>query len=149
MTELTVNEYAAQERVDERTVRRWIAKGAVRLVDGRVVGAPQSYSARDGLVYSWFSGVYFVQCDRFVKIGYAHDVRVRLKALQTASPFPLKPLGFMACPSEDLAKIEEADLHRRFAAYRLEHRTEWFHLSPEITQFIEGLMSWPAPKGSY
>jgi excisionase family DNA binding protein len=27
--ELTVKEYAAIERVDERTVRRWIAKGAV------------------------------------------------------------------------------------------------------------------------
>lgn len=29
MGEYTVKEYAAQERVDERTVRRWIAKGAV------------------------------------------------------------------------------------------------------------------------
>ena len=27
--ELTVKEFAALERVDERTVRRWIAKGAV------------------------------------------------------------------------------------------------------------------------
>lgn len=27
--EMTVKEMAAQERVDERTVRRWIAKGAV------------------------------------------------------------------------------------------------------------------------
>lgn len=29
MTELTVKEFARVERVDERTVRRWIAKGAV------------------------------------------------------------------------------------------------------------------------
>lgn len=29
MNELTVKEFAAQERVDERTVRRWIVKGAV------------------------------------------------------------------------------------------------------------------------
>lgn len=27
--EMTVKEYAARERVDERTVRRWIEKGAV------------------------------------------------------------------------------------------------------------------------
>jgi excisionase family DNA binding protein len=27
--ELTVKEFAAIERVDERTVRRWIAKGAI------------------------------------------------------------------------------------------------------------------------
>lgn len=27
--ELTIKEYAQAERVDERTVRRWIAKGAV------------------------------------------------------------------------------------------------------------------------
>lgn len=31
MSELTVKEYAAQERVDERTVRRWITKGAVKV----------------------------------------------------------------------------------------------------------------------
>jgi predicted site-specific integrase-resolvase len=31
MTELTVKEYAAKERVDERTVRRWITKGAVKV----------------------------------------------------------------------------------------------------------------------
>lgn len=29
MTELTVKEFAAVERVDERTVRRWMVKGAV------------------------------------------------------------------------------------------------------------------------
>ena len=29
MRELTVKELAAKERVDERTVRRWIEKGAV------------------------------------------------------------------------------------------------------------------------
>jgi len=31
MKELTVKEYAAVERVDEATVRRWIAKGAVEV----------------------------------------------------------------------------------------------------------------------
>jgi excisionase family DNA binding protein len=31
MTELTVKEYAAVERVAERTVRRWIEKGAVEV----------------------------------------------------------------------------------------------------------------------
>lgn len=29
--ELTVKEFAAKERVDERTVRRWIVKGAVQV----------------------------------------------------------------------------------------------------------------------
>lgn len=39
MNELTIKEYAQAERVDERTVRRWIAKGAVcvrRTPGGRV-----------------------------------------------------------------------------------------------------------------
>jgi excisionase family DNA binding protein len=31
MSELTVKEFAAVERVDERTVRRWISKGAVEV----------------------------------------------------------------------------------------------------------------------
>lgn len=29
MRELTVKQYAAREQVDERTVRRWIEKGAI------------------------------------------------------------------------------------------------------------------------
>jgi len=29
--DLTIKEYAARERVDERTVRRWIDKGAVQI----------------------------------------------------------------------------------------------------------------------
>lgn len=43
--EFTVKEYAHRERVDERTVRRWVAKGAVvyrktpgggvRIIEGR------------------------------------------------------------------------------------------------------------------
>lgn len=39
MRELTVKEYAARERVNERTVRNWIAKGAIdirRTPGGRV-----------------------------------------------------------------------------------------------------------------
>jgi predicted site-specific integrase-resolvase len=31
MMDLTIKEYAAKERVDERTVRRWIEKGAVKV----------------------------------------------------------------------------------------------------------------------
>lgn len=31
MADQTVKEYAARERVDERTVRRWIQKGAVEV----------------------------------------------------------------------------------------------------------------------
>ncbi len=49
--ELTVKEFAAQERVDERTVRRWIDKGAVdvRRTPGggiRIVDRRESWAAQ-------------------------------------------------------------------------------------------------------
>lgn len=47
--ELTVKEFAAKERVDERTVRRWITKGAVdvrRTPGGRVRVLDQAGQSR-------------------------------------------------------------------------------------------------------
>jgi excisionase family DNA binding protein len=46
--ELTVKEYAQSERVDERTVRRWIAKGAipVRRTPGGGIRIRAAHSAR-------------------------------------------------------------------------------------------------------
>jgi hypothetical protein len=60
-----------------------------------------------------YSGIYFVQCGPYIKIGVGRDVRSRVQALQCASPF---------------------DLHTKFAAHR--HKGEWFHNVPELRHYI-------------
>lgn len=95
----------------------------------------QEQSARVALVCGVpvhpLPGVYFVTFDReFVKIGFATDITARMRALQTAMPQPLHLM--LALPG---TLKDERDLHRRFAADRVQG--EWFRLSPEIEAFIE------------
>lgn len=73
--------------------------------------------------------VYFAQTtdNRFVKIGYAADVKKRLEGLQTGTPEPLKLLA--AIPGDHA--LERA-LHQRFAYLR--HYREWFRTDPAIAQ---------------
>lgn len=73
--------------------------------------------------------IYFAQThdNRFVKIGYAADVKKRMDALQTASPVGLKLLAAM--PGDH--RVERA-LHERFGWLR--ERREWFRAHPEIAR---------------
>lgn len=76
--------------------------------------------------------VYFVGAEEVcrVKIGFSfHDPDERFKPLETGSPVKLSKLGLMRGEFR-----REAELHRRFAKYRA--RLEWFHLVPEISDFI-------------
>ncbi len=75
--------------------------------------------------------IYFMQADTLVKIGTAVDVGKRKQLLQTGCPFRIVVLGVMPGGQWD-----EKHLHGRFAAYRV--RGEWFNLSQEICDFIEG-----------
>lgn len=147
-TELTVKEYAAVERVKVGTVKGWISNGFVSTTtDGLVVVPPPSITVADrrGYGWTWFSGVYFILCDGFVKIGYAQDVRLRLRALCVSNPKPLQPLGFIECGSSKEAKSIECSLHQRFDAIRERH--EWFRAERDLLAWIKSNASlWPAPK---
>jgi Meiotically Up-regulated Gene 113 (MUG113) protein len=68
--------------------------------------------------------LYFIQCgdDGPIKIGVSHDPSARLRALQTASPYPLTLL-WVHGPLEDAPGLE-LRLHKRHAAIRLQG--EWF-----------------------
>ena len=68
--------------------------------------------------------IYFAGCAGFVKIGVTNNVRGRLSALRTGSPFPIGLLGLIEGSTKD-----EADLHRLFKSKRV--RGEWFALSED------------------
>ena len=77
--------------------------------------------------------VYFVASgENAVKIGVTDDVLSRMKALQTASPLPLKLLAVMPDDQET-----EYDLHRAFAALRISG--EWFRFEGPLKRLVEGV----------
>lgn len=86
--------------------------------------APQNADVR-GVVYFISIGDPSV-----VKIGFTTNMETRLRSLRTASPAePHIHVTFEAGP------LDESDLHRRFAADRINR--EWFRFSAEIAAFIE------------
>lgn len=80
--------------------------------------------------YRKFDGVYFLMCDRFIKIGYAGDIRARRNSLQSGNPFEIRLIAIQP-GSEDTEK----ELHEKFASHRFNF--EWFHAVPEILSYID------------
>jgi hypothetical protein len=77
-------------------------------------------------------GVYFVLAGDRIKIGKAARVGQRLRELQTGSP---QKLVLVAVAPGGLA--EEAELHERFAAHRIQG--EWFYLCPAVAEYAAKL----------
>lgn len=75
--------------------------------------------------------IYFVTDGEAVKIGFASDLKSRLRILQVSHHIPLFLLGAIAGTRDD-----EAVLHARFDHLRL--KGEWFRPAPELTQAIDG-----------
>ena len=73
--------------------------------------------------------IYFVQTDdnRYIKIGYANDVKKRVDNLRTSSPHALKLLASMP---GDLPL--EKQIHARFTYLRVNR--EWFATDQEIVK---------------
>jgi hypothetical protein len=65
-----------------------------------------------------------------LKIGYAKDVRNRVKDVQTSNK---RPVQLAACLPG--GKPHEGDLHRRFASLRI--RGEWFHRTDHLESFVD------------
>lgn len=76
--------------------------------------------------------VYFIQCGRFIKIGYATCVPGRQRGLQVGNPVPLKVIGVFRAHF-----TTEGVLHRLLHKQR--HRGEWFRLTPAIADLIKDL----------
>lgn len=81
-----------------------------------------------------FGEVYFLICERYVKIGYAaHSAVERLKSIRTCNPMPLRIAGVIPGP----IALETA-LHEIFDDFR--HSGEWFHLHPRVEETFVLLM---------
>jgi hypothetical protein len=75
--------------------------------------------------------VYFIAIHDYVKIGMASDVSSRFRDIKTASPYPVRLLGYMDTHND---KVVEKEIQNRFAT--LHHRGEWYHLTPELLEYI-------------
>jgi hypothetical protein len=84
---------------------------------------------RDWIENPRMSVVYFVRNGDQVKIGTTVNVPARMRALTLD---PRNVLG-----TEPGSQRREAELHRRFAKYRI--RSEWFHAAPEILDYASSL----------
>lgn len=70
---------------------------------------------------------------RWVKIGYAQDLKTRCSTLQSSVPFPLERLAHWVCRTRDEAIVLERLLHDRVTSKRI--RGEWFNLT--ISEVVE------------
>lgn len=75
--------------------------------------------------------VYFIRCERFIKIGITNNLEKRMAALQGSNPFPLKLLHWMRYYSS----LEEM-LFQEFDDFRVRPNNEWFRDSDKIREFI-------------
>lgn len=78
--------------------------------------------------------VYVVQCQEYVKIGLADNVKLRVSGLQTGSPYKLKLLASWPC---DDAPNTEKELHKLFSRFHM--RGEWFKLPDDILAVVVAL----------
>lgn len=100
--------------------------------------------------------VYFAKCKDYIKIGSTiKDFPERLSSIQTGNPFPVIGLGIIACDCSRKkeskgAKCEkETKIQSMFQHSKIEWlpRTEWFHITPELLNYIEKHAKKSSPDG--
>lgn len=80
--------------------------------------------------------IYFVRSGDYIKIGISNNVIERVKQIQTCSPLKVELIKFIGV--DDELSLEKA-FHGKFVADKAEG--EWFKISEELLDFIEGLES--------
>jgi len=71
--------------------------------------------------------LYAVECQGFIKLGYATNPKLRLAGMQTGNPFPIRLIAKF--PSWDMCADEKA-LHSEFRQYRFSG--EWHKLPTDL-----------------
>jgi hypothetical protein len=77
--------------------------------------------------------VYFIQCNEFVKIGFAADPVSRMCQMQIGNPYTLKLLKVIQSITPEQL---EQEIHGRIEPYRV--RGEWFKLPQDV---LDALLS--------
>ena len=75
--------------------------------------------------------VYFIRCNKFVKIGVSWSPDARLDDLQAGNPYILNIIGYI--PNGGF-KIER-EIQQQFSDKLVHH--EWFQLDDELRDYIE------------
>lgn len=78
--------------------------------------------------------IYFVRCERYIKIGFSDKPQARVKSFETSNPFPCEFLG-----SVPGGMMDERALHERFRQWH--HRGEWFYIPPLLLHTIDDLLA--------
>jgi hypothetical protein len=76
------------------------------------------------------TNLYFIRCQKFVKIGIAVDVPARLVQLQTGNPHALTVLAVQ----QDVAETLEGRMHTAFLEDH--HNGEWFRFSRTLRKIV-------------
>ena len=88
------------------------------------------------------SGVYFLECAGFIKIGFASNVYRRAAQIRSHNPLLVTPLGFQQERRADAVVMLEQALHAQFKEHR--HRAEWFRDCEQIRAYVAAhARSWP------
>ena len=80
------------------------------------------------------SGVYFLKCDQFVKIGRTSHLKSRIVQLRVSIPHEVELVAVQKVESADELGPLERSLHVRFR--HLRHHGEWFLYKDEIIDYI-------------
>ena len=79
-------------------------------------------------------GTYFIKCNEFIKIGKASSIEDRLRALQTANPYKLELLKWVADTN-----IESA-IHHKFRHLKARNGgKDWYTITPALLDFVAEL----------
>lgn len=112
--------------IQERMRERGVIFTATRCLDNGLTVASVSVQ-----------GVYFVECDGFIKIGFAKNIRDRFGSIAQMNPHRCDLVAVIRTNGESESRQLERELHTRFAEHR--HRLEWFHYAPEIQAYVATL----------
>jgi hypothetical protein len=75
--------------------------------------------------------IYFVKCRRFLKIGFATDVRTRIADLQTGNPFELRLIAEL----KNHTRIVETWFHE--ILWKSRTRGEWFRMTKLVWAAVD------------
>lgn len=124
----------AASRMDRREVARELRASYDRGWADASASANKSFAQRSRKLRRgpWF--VYLAHRPGALKIGFSANVNARIRALSTASDYPITLLAKRRHRTEELARAAELEAHRAFQEHRL--AGEWFSDTPEIRRYF-------------